>query len=70
MFFQEDTLKGFELEANSLSTKELTFQLTLYNTEVAKPILVSDEDEEGVLAMTGERPTQSSRTSSKSLAGL
>ena len=70
MFLQEDTFEGFELEANSLSTKELALELTSHNTEVVKPILVSEEDEEGVLAMMDERPTQSSRTSPMSLAGL
>ena len=70
MFLQEDTLKGFELEGNLLFIKELAFELTSHNTKVEKPILVSDEDEEEVLAMMDERSTQSSRTSPKSLDGL
>ena len=70
MFLQEDTLEGLEFMANSLSTKELAFELTLHNTEVEKLILTSDEDNEGVLTMMDERQIQSSRTSPKSLARL
>ena len=55
---------------NSLSTKELAFELTSHSTKVEKFNLVSDEDDEEVLAMMDERPTQSSRTSPKSLVGL
>ena len=54
MFLQEDTLEGFELEANSFPTKELAFELKLHNTEVKKLILTSNEDEEGVLATMDE----------------
>ena len=67
---QEDTLEGFELEANSHSTKESTFELTSPIMEVEKPILTSNEDEEKVLAMMDEGPKRSSRTSPKSLARL
>ena len=56
--------------ANSLSTKELAFKLTSHSTEVEKFILVSDEVDEGVLAMMDERITQRSRISLKSLARL
>ena len=43
--------------ANSLSTKELAFELTSHSKEVKKLILASDEDDEGVLEMVDERPT-------------
>ena len=52
---QEDTLEGYGLVANSLSTKELAFELILHITEVEKFILASDEDDEEVLAMMDER---------------
>ena len=70
MFLYEDTLEGFELEANSFPTKELAFELKLYNMAVEKLILASDEDEEGVLAVMDEGPKLSSQTSPKGLAGL
>ena len=53
MFLQEDTLEGFELEANSLSTKELTFELTPYSTKVEEFILASDENEGEVFGHDG-----------------
>ena len=56
MFLQEETLEGFELEANSLSTKELEFELTLHGMEVEEFILTINEDEEGVLTMIDEGP--------------
>ena len=56
--------------ANSLSTKELAFELISHSTKVEKLILASDEDDEGVLVMMDERETQSSRTFPKSLVGL
>ena len=63
MFLQEDSLEGFELEANSFPTKELAFEFKLHNTEVEKLILVSDEDEKGVVATMDEGPKKRSRTS-------
>ena len=46
ILLQEDTLEGFESEANSFPTKELEFELKSHNTEVEKLILMSDMDEE------------------------
>ena len=63
MFLQEDSLEGFELEANSFPTKELAFEFKLHNTEVEKLILVSNEDEKGVVATMDEGPKKRSRTS-------
>ena len=60
MFLQKNTLRGFEFVANSLSTKELAFELISDMKEVEKLIFASDEDDDGVLAMMNERPTQSS----------
>ena len=68
MFLKEDTLEGFEFVANSLSTKKLAFELLSHIMEVEKFILASDKDDEGVLAMMNDRPTQISQTSPKSLA--
>ena len=45
---------------NSFPTKELAFELTLHNMEVEEFILTQDEDEEGLLTMADEGPTQSS----------
>ena len=70
IFLQEDTLEGFELEADSFPTKELAFELVSPILKAKKLIPVSDEDEEGVLAMTNEGPKKSSQTSIMSLAGL
>ena len=56
MFLQGDALEGFELEANSFPTKELTFELRSQNKEVERLILTSNEDEEGLLAMMDEGP--------------
>ena len=66
MFLQEDTIEGFEFVANSLSTKELAFEILLHIMKVDD----DDKDDDGVLAMMDDRPTQSSRTSPKSLVGL
>ena len=68
--FQEDTLSRFGLEANSLSTKELAFELLSHIMKAKKFILASNEDDEKVLSMMDERPTQSSQTSRTSLADL
>ena len=70
LFLQDDTLEGFGLEANSLSTKELAFELTLHSTKVEKLILTSNEDEKRIVATMDERPTKRSRTSPKSLTRL
>ena len=43
--------------ANSPSTKELSFELVLAIMEVEKFILACDVDDDGVLAMTNDRPT-------------
>ena len=56
ILLQEDTLKEFELEANSLSTDELAFDLRSPIMEVEEFIHVHNEDEEGVLAMMDEEP--------------
>ena len=53
---QEDTLEGYKFEANSFPTKELVFKLTSSIMKVEEVILMSDEDEEGVLATMDERP--------------
>ena len=53
----ESLLQPIEDMANSLSTNELTFELTSHSTKVEKLILTGDEDDEGVLAMMDERPT-------------
>ena len=70
IFLQEDTLEGFELEANSFPTKELAFELKLHNTEVEKIILTSNEDEEGELSTMDEGLKRRSWTSPMSLVGL
>ena len=67
---QEETLEGYEFEANSFPTKELVFELLTPILEVEEAVLTSDEDEEGVLATMDERPKQRSRTSPMSLVGL
>ena len=56
--------------ANSFPTKELAFELTSPILEVEEVNLMSDEDEEGVLATMDEGPKRRSRTSPMSLAGL
>ena len=60
MILQEDTLKGYKFESNSFPTKELAFELTSHNTEVEKLILMSNKDEERVLATMDERPKRRS----------
>ena len=60
ILFQEDTLERFGLEATSLSTEELAFELLSHIMKAEKFILASDEDDEGVLAMMDESITQSS----------
>ena len=67
---QEDTLEEYKLKTNSFPTKELDFELTSPIMKVEKFILMSDEDEEGLLATIDEGPKQSSWTSIMSLAGL
>ena len=67
---QEDTLEGYKLKTNSFPTKEFDFELTSHNTEVEELILMSDEDEEGVLAMMDEGSKKNSSTSPMSLAEL
>ena len=67
---QEETLEGYEFEANSFPTKELAFMLLTSIPEVEEVILTSDEDEEGVLATIDEGPKKTSRTSPMSLARL
>ena len=52
--------------ANSLSTKELAFELLSH----IKKVNDDDKDDDGVLPMMDDRPTQSSRTSPMSLVGL
>ena len=70
IFLQEDILERFEIGANSLSNKELAFELILHLIELEEFILAHDEDDERILAMMDERLTQSSRTSPKSLVRL
>ena len=70
IILQEETLEGYELEANSIPTKELSFELVSPILEVEELILTSNEDEERVLARMDEGPKQISRTSPMSLAGL
>ena len=70
ILFQEDTLERFGFKGNSLSTKELTFELLSHIMKAEKFILTSNEDAEGILGMMDEKSTKSSRTSPKSLAGL
>ena len=60
---QEETLEGYKFETNSFPTKELAFELLLPILEVEEVILMSDEDEEGVLAMMDEGPKRRSWTS-------
>ena len=67
---KEDTLDGYKFEANSFSTKELVFEPTLIIPKVKKFILMSDEDEEGVLTIMDEGPKRRYRTSPTSLDGL
>ena len=67
---QEETLEGYKLKTNSFTTKELDFELTSLILDVEKLILMSDGDEDGVLATIDEVPNQSSRTSPMSLVGL
>ena len=67
---QEETLEGYKLEANSFPTKELASELTTLIPEVAEVILMSDEDEEGVLAIMDEGLKRRSQTSPTSLVGL
>ena len=59
--FQEETLEGYKLKTNSFPTKELDFEHTLQNTEVEELILMSNEDEDGVLAMMDEGPMSLAR---------
>ena len=70
MFLQEYILEGLGIRANSLSTKEFAFELISHIIEVEEFILAHDVDNEGVLEMMDDRPTQSSRTSPKTLTGL
>ena len=67
---EEETLEGDKFEANYFPTKELSFKLTMPILEVEKVILMSNEDEEGVLAIMDEGPKQRSQTSPTSLVGL
>ena len=53
---QEDTLEGYKLKANSLSTKELAFELVLPIMELEEFILTHNKDEDGVLAMMDDWP--------------
>ena len=69
-FLQKDTLEGYKFEPNSFPTKELAFELLTPILEVEEFILMSDEDEEGVLATMDEGPKQRSRTSPMCIAGL
>ena len=46
---QEEILEGYKLKTNSFPTKELEFEYTSQNTKVEELILMSNEDEEGVL---------------------
>ena len=59
--FQEETLEGYKLKTNSSPTKELDFEHTSQNTAVEELILMSNEDEDGVLAMMDEGPMSLSR---------
>ena len=67
---QEKTLEGYKFEANSFPTKQLAFEFTPSLIEVEEVILISDDDEEGVLATMDEGPKRRSWTSPTSLAGL
>ena len=67
---QEDTLEGYKLKTNSFPTKELDFELTSHNTDVEEFILMSEEDEDGVLSTMDEGPKKSFPTSPMSLVGL
>ena len=53
---QEKTLEGYKFEANSFPTKQLAFEFTPSIIEVEEVILISDDDEEGVLATMDEGP--------------
>ena len=49
-------LEGYKFEANSFPTKELAFELLMPILKVEEFILMSDQDEEGVLATMNEEP--------------
>ena len=66
----KDTLEGYKFEANSLSAKELAFELLSPIVEVEEFILTSDEDKDEVLSIMDEGLKRSSRNSPMSLAGL
>ena len=53
---QEDTLEGYELNANSFPTKNLDYEFQSPIWKVEELILTSDEDEEEVLATMDEGP--------------
>ena len=53
---QVKTLEGYGLKTNSFPTKELDVELTLPILKVEEHILMSNKDEEGVLAMMEEGP--------------
>ena len=63
MFLQKDILEGFGIMANSLSTKELAFELISHVMEVDEFILTHNENDEGVLAMMDDKTSRSSKTS-------
>ena len=64
------TLEGYKCEANSFPTKELAFELPSPIPKVEEVIPMSDEDEDGVLAIMDEGLKQTSWTSPMSLARL
>ena len=67
---QEHTLEGYELNTNSFPTKNLDYEFQSPILKVEELILMSDEDEEEVLATMDEGPKRRSRTSPMSLVGL
>ena len=69
-FFQEETLEGIKLNANSMSPKELGLELKLLNLDVDEVIFRTDEDGEGTLATKDEGSKQRSITFPMSLVGL
>ena len=59
---QEDTLKGFELNTNSLPIEELDLELSLYIHEVEEVIFRTDEDDEAAVSTKDEWPKQEAST--------
>ena len=59
--FQEDILEGYQLKTNSFPTKKLDFELLSPIPKLEDLILMSDEDEEGALAMMNEGQSKALR---------